>query len=149
MTDLTAVRWAVDRMLGGDLGPMLDQLAEDVEFCVAVGGDDPVCLEETGRQPVADYFAAVGGLVSFWQIDYTARGDQLIAWGRESFTIENCELEGGCEFALVFDLCGGFITRFLMVEDLPAYLRSGGWLHEPPACYEDTGEFDSRELAGV
>jgi len=125
MNDTIELRQAVDRILLGDLDPMLDLLAEDVEFCVAVGGDEPICLEDSGKQPVVDYFSALGGLVTFWQMDYTARGDQLIAWGKESFTIENCALEGGCEFALVFDVSQDLITRFLVVEDLRSFILAG------------------------
>jgi hypothetical protein len=125
MNDTIELRRAVDRILLGDLEPMLDLLAEDVEFCVAVGGDEPICLDDSGKQPVVDYFTALGGLVTFWQMDYTARGDQLIAWGKESFTIENCGIEGGCEFALVFDVSEGVITRFLVVEDLPSFILAG------------------------
>ena len=126
MTDTIELRLAVDRILLGDLEPMLGLLADDVEFCVAIGGDAPICLEDSGRQPVVDYFTALGGLITFWQMDYTPRGDQLIAWGRESFTIETCELEGGCQFALVLDLADGLITRFMVVEDLPSFIRGGG-----------------------
>jgi hypothetical protein len=75
---------------------------------------------------VVDYFTALGGLVAFWQMDYTARGDQVIAWGKESFTVEHCGLEGGCELALVFDLAEGTITRLLVIEDLPSFIRRGG-----------------------
>jgi hypothetical protein len=125
MNDTIELRRAVDRILLGDLEPMLDLLAEDVEFCVAVGGDEPICLDDSGKQPVVDYFTALGGLVTFWQMDYTARSGQLIAWGKESFTIENCGIEGGCEFALVFDVSEGLITRFLVVEDLPSFILAG------------------------
>ena len=125
MNTTIELRRAVDRILLGDLDPMLDLLAEDVEFCVAVGGDEPICLDDSGKQPVVDYFSALGGLVTFWQMDYTARGDQLIAWGKESFTIENCALEGGCEFALVFDVSENLITRFLVVEDLRSFILAG------------------------
>jgi hypothetical protein len=131
MSDMTtAVRRAVDRLLAGELGPMLDLLAEDVEFEVASGGDVPGCSQDAGRQPVVDYFTALGGLVAFWQMDYTAAGGQVIAWGKESFTIERCELEGGCEFALVFDLSGGTISRLLVIENLPSFIRGGGSLVE-------------------
>jgi hypothetical protein len=131
MDDIAVVRGAVDRILLGDLQPMLDLLAEDTAFCVAVGGDEPICLEDSGKQPVVDYFTSLSGLVTFWQIDYTARRDQLIAWGKESFTVENCELQGGCEFALVFDLADGIITRFLIVEELRSFIRGGGALVSP------------------
>ncbi len=130
MNDTTELRRAVDRILLGDLEPMLGLLADDVEFCVEVEGDEPFCLEGCGKKPVVDYFTALGGLVTFWQMDYTARGDQLIAWGRESFTIENCALEGACEFALVFDMVDGAIGRFLVVEDLPSFIRGGRSLDE-------------------
>jgi hypothetical protein len=56
-------------------------------------------------------------------MDYTAAGEQVIAWGKERFTIEGCELEGACEFALVFDVDDGAVTRLLVVEDLRAFVR--------------------------
>ena len=129
MDDMTAVRRAVDRLLRGDLGPMLDLLAEGVEFEVEEGGDSPARRMGWGKQAVADHFAALGELVAFWQIDYGAVDGQVIAWGKESFTVEGCGLEGGCEFALVFDLARGRIQRFLVIEDLrrdPRSLRGYG-----------------------
>jgi hypothetical protein len=30
-----------------------------------------------------------------------------------------------CDFALVFDLSEGSIVRFLVIEDLPSYMRGG------------------------
>ena len=125
MDDMTAVRRAVDRLLGGDLGPMLDLLAEDVEFEVEEGGDAPERRRAWGKQAVVDHFAALGELVAFWQIDYGTVDGQVIAWGKESFTVEGCGLEGGCEFALVFDLARGRIQRFLVIEDLRRVPRHG------------------------
>jgi ketosteroid isomerase-like protein len=134
MNDLTAVRRAVDRLLAGALGPMLDLLAEDAEFEVASGGDVPGCRKDWGRQPVLDYFTALSGLVAFWQMDYTSTGEQVIAWGKESFTVEHCGLEGASEFALVFDLSEGMITRFLVIEDVRSFMRGGGLLVEASAA---------------
>ncbi len=120
MDDLTAVRRAVDRLVWGDIEPLLNLLADNVAFEVVGGGDEPDRATDWGQQAVADYFTGLGGLVAFWQIDWTGGGDQVIAWGRESFTVEGCGLEGGCEFALVFEVDGGRITRFQVVEDLRA-----------------------------
>ena len=128
MDDMTAVRRAVDRLLGGDLGPMLDLLDEDVRFEVAAGGEAPEYRRHSGRQAVVDYFTALGELVAFWQIDYGAVDGQVIAWGRERFRAEPCGLEGGCEFALVFELAGGRIKRFLVIEDLMSFFCGGGSL---------------------
>jgi hypothetical protein len=128
MDDMTAVRRAVDRLLGGDLGPMLDLLEADVRFEVAGGGDAPEHRRHRGRQAVVDYFTGLGELVAFWQIDYGAVDGQVIAWGRERFRAEPCGLEGGCEFALVFELARGRIGRFLVIEDMMAFFRGGGRL---------------------
>ena len=130
MDDMTAVRRAVDPLLSGELEPLLDLLTEDVKFEVVSGGDVPESRKESGKQAVVDYFTALGGLLAFWQVDYSARGGQVIVWGKESFTVEHCELEGGCEFALVFELSQGMITRLLMIEDLPAFMRGGGLVGE-------------------
>jgi len=130
MNDMTAVRRAVDLLLEGALGPMVGLLAENVEFEVATGGDVPGCRKDWGKQPVVDYFTTLGGLVAFWQVDYTATGGQVIAWGRESFTVEHCGIEGGCEFALVFDLADGVVARLLVIEDLPSFMRGGRSLVE-------------------
>ena len=135
--DLTAVRQAVDRLLAGELEPMLELLAADLRFEVARAGDTAGSRTSWGKRPVADYFTALGGLMAFWQIDYTAAGGQVIAWGKERFVVEHSGLEGGCDFALVFDLSGGTITRFLVIEDAStaagrAALLSTAWAGPQP-----------------
>ncbi len=130
MNGMIAVRRAVDGLLEGTLAPLLDLLAEDVEFETASGGDVPGYRKDSGRQAVVNYFTALGGLVAFWQMGYTAMGRQFIAGGKESFTVEHCGLEGGCEFALVFELFEGMTTRLLVIEDLASFVQGGGSLDE-------------------
>jgi hypothetical protein len=125
MTDVTAVRRAVDPLLAGEPGPLLDLLADQVELEVTAGGETHPCRQGSGRDVVADYFRALGGIVAFWQLDYTAEGRQVIAWGHERFTLAGCGVEGGCEFALVFELADGLVTRLLVIEDLRAFMRGG------------------------
>ena len=128
MEDMIAVRRAVDRLLEGDLGPLLDLLAEDVEFEVATENDGPERRTAWGRTAVADYFGALGGVVAFWQLDYGSAPGQVIAWGKESFLVEPGGLEAACEFALVFELSADRVGRLLVVEDLSAFVRNGGSL---------------------
>jgi ketosteroid isomerase-like protein len=128
MTPITAsrvavVRRAVGQLLHGTIGPLLDLLTDDVELEVADGGDPAGNHTDSGKRAVADYFTGLAGLTAFWQLDYTAAGEQVIAWGKEGFTIEGCGLEGACEFALVFELEHGAITRLLVIEDLRSYMR--------------------------
>ena len=118
MDDITLVRRAVDRLLAGDLAPMLDLLAEAVELEVVGAGSPAERRKAWGKQAVEDHFGGLGELVAFWQIDYGAADGQGIAWGKESFTVGGCGLEGECEFALLFDLWEGRVTRFRVIEDL-------------------------------
>jgi ketosteroid isomerase-like protein len=119
MDELTAVKGAVDRLVSGALAPLIELLAKDVQFEVASGGDAPECRKHSGQQAVADYFDGLGDLPAFWRMDeYSANDGRVIAWGDESFTLEGCGLEGATEFALVFDLRDGRVTRLLVVEDL-------------------------------
>lgn len=142
MDDMTAVRRAVDRLLDGDPGPLLDLLAEDVELEVHDGGVAPEHRVDRGKQAVADHFTGLGELVAFWQIDYGATDGQVIAWGKESFTLEPCDLEAECDFALVFDLVEGRIVRLLVIEDLLSYLRAGA--RRPRSAAAWGGRFTSR-----
>jgi ketosteroid isomerase-like protein len=119
MDELIAVREAADCLVAGALAPLIELLANDVEFEVASGGDAPGCRKHSGQQAVADYFDGLGDLPAFWRMEeYSAIGGRVIAWGDESFTLEGCEIEGATEFALVFDLRDGKVTRLLVIEDL-------------------------------
>ena len=60
----------------------------------------------------------LGELLAFWRMENSAIDGRVIAWGDESFTVKGCGLEGGTEFALVFDLRQGRVTRLLVIEDL-------------------------------
>jgi ketosteroid isomerase-like protein len=125
MDELTAVKRAVDCLVSGALAPLIELLASDVEFEVAGGGDAPGCRKDSGQQAVADYFEDLGDLPAFWRMDeFSAIDGRVIAWGDESFTLQGCELEGRSEFALVFDLRDGRVTRLVVVED-PSFLP--GW----------------------
>jgi hypothetical protein len=130
MNDIAPLRQAVDQLLEGRLEPLLALVAEEVEFEVDVGGDGTGSSSGSGPQAVVDYFAALGALPAFWQIDYGVVAGQVIVWGRESFTIQGCGLEGECEFALVFDLAEGRIVRLVVIEDLASFVRGGG---RPPS----------------
>ena len=123
--DLTAVRRALDHLLGGSPEDLLDLLADEVELDVTGGGRTLSRSRESGKQAVADYFAALGALVAFWRMEYSARGRRVIVRVTESFTIQHLELEGGCELALVFELSGGLVTRLQVIEDLRSSMQGG------------------------
>jgi SnoaL-like protein len=126
MDNVALVKALVDRiLLAADLHPVLHLLADDLSFKVAIPGAMPICFADSGKQGMVDYFKALGGIVTFWQVEYFAKGDHVIAVGKERFTTGNSALTADSDFALVFDVQNGLITRFLVLEDLTSFMEDG------------------------
>jgi ketosteroid isomerase-like protein len=149
MDNVALVKTLMDRiLLAAELDPVLHLLADDLSFKVAIPGAMPICFADSGKQGVIDYFKALGGIVTFWQVEYYAKGDHVIAVGKERFTTGNRALTADSDFALVFDVQDGLITRFLVVEDLTSFMEDGvhvlelaNRLQDPlaPTVYRNSG----------
>lgn len=126
MDNTAVVKKLMDRiLLPGELDPVLHLLADDLLFKVAIPGAMPICFADSGKQGVVDYFKALGGIVTFWRLEYIAEGEHVIAVGKECFTMRNSALVADSDFALVFDVRDGLITRLLVVEDLTSFIKDG------------------------
>jgi SnoaL-like protein len=131
MDNVALVKTLVDRILmAADLDPVLYLLADDLSFKVAIPGAMPICYADSGKQGVVDYFKALGGIVTFWRVEYSAQDEHVIAVGKERFTMGNGDLTADSDFALVFDVRDGLITRLLVVEDLTSFIQDGHQLLE-------------------
>lgn len=116
--NLALVKGVLDHMLlSGDLRPLLDGLADDVVFTVATPDDGPDTYHGAGKAAVLDYFVNLVDLFGFWRVTYSSCGACVLVRGEESFTLQPSGLEVHGEFALLFDLHDGLITRLLAVED--------------------------------
>jgi len=116
--NLTLVKGILDRMLVDvDLRPLLDGLAEDVVFGLATPDTDADAQYDGGKAAVHDYFTTLGDLVTFWRAKYFASGARVVVLIEERFTVQPAGLAADGEFALVFDLHDGRITRLLVLED--------------------------------
>jgi SnoaL-like protein len=123
MDNILLVKSLVDRiLLGEDLAPVVHLLADDVVFKVAVA-DDPPLQSLPGKEAMVEYFRQLGDIVAFWRVQYSGEGEHVLVLGRESFTIGTCDIDVESEFALVFDVYDGLITRFMVVEDLSAFIK--------------------------
>lgn len=118
MNNIAVVEHLVDRILVQDLERALELVAEDVELVVLPpdpGAGSPEI--EWGRQVLRDYFGALGGIVTFWQVRLVADGDQVLVLGREHY-VTTSGLESNTEFMLDCQVEEGLITRLLVVEDV-------------------------------
>lgn len=108
----------------GNWQPLLDHLAEDVEFKVTIPGGTPISGEFRGRQAVIEHFENLPDLLEFRQegpMDFLGSGDRVVVLGRETVEIKkNGATVSGSEYADVLDFRDGLITRFLVIQDLSA-----------------------------
>ena len=119
--NLALVERILDRWLpSGDLEPLSDRLAEDVELTVTGGDDDRHTHSASGKAAVLDYFASLGDLVTCWRVKLSWSGARVVVLGEESFTLRPGDIEVQSEFTMVFELRDGLIVRFHLVEDRPA-----------------------------
>lgn len=131
MSNIALVKSLVDRILSAeDLQPVLHLLSDDVELTVAIPDGRSTGYQETGKQAVIEYFHELGDIVAFWRVKFFDRGEHVVVVGNEGFSIQNTPITASTEFALVFEVCGGLITRLLVIENLTDLLRDGSQLGE-------------------
>lgn len=105
---------------------LIDHLADDVVFKVTIPDGTPISGELRGKQAVADHLMKLGDLLEFRQekpLEYFGGGDRVVVLGRESFEVKKSGVTvRGSEYADVVDFRNGLITRFLIIQDLSAFV---------------------------
>lgn len=105
---------------------LIDRLADDVVFKVTIPDGTPISGELSGKQAVADHLMNLGNLLEFRQerpLEYFGGGDRVVVLGRENFEVKKSGVTiSGSEYADVIDFRDGLITRFLIIQDLSAFV---------------------------
>jgi ketosteroid isomerase-like protein len=98
-----------------DFGPFFDALGEDVVLTTPVG-------EARGKQAVIGYFTHGAATLEFdpfvRPLEYFADGNRVVQLGVETFTIKATGRTVRTDWAWVFDVEDGRITRILAVMHL-------------------------------
>jgi ketosteroid isomerase-like protein len=119
MNNMAVVQRFVDRILVQDLASAMDLVAPDAELTLLPVEPGDTAENFQGREAVGDYFEALGPIVTFWQVQLVPEGEQVLALGRECYTM-NGGLESDAEFMLVYQLREGLVARIVVVESLAA-----------------------------
>jgi ketosteroid isomerase-like protein len=108
-----------------DAQRLIERLADDVVFKVTIPDGTPSSSEVRGKQAVIDHLTKLGGIAIFRQgkpQEYFVNGDRIVVIGKDSFEITEIGVTARSEYAMVLDYRDGLITRWLIIQDLSAFV---------------------------
>lgn len=112
---LKSIYGPLERGESDDFQPFFDHLADDVVLKTTIG-------ELRGKQAVVDYFVNAEEFVEFRPferpLEYFGRGERVVIVGEETFKVKRSGVTVHRDWAWVYDLRDGLITRILGIEDL-------------------------------
>ena len=105
---------------------LIDRLADDVVFKVTIPDGTPVSGEFRGKQAVVDHLLNLGNLLEFRQekpLEFFGNGERVVVLGQETVEIKkNGATVPHSEYTTVLDFREGLVTRFLVVQDMSAFV---------------------------
>ena len=104
----------------GDVGFILDQLADDVRFVSHLHPNVPWAGEYTGKQDVARFFQALGSSVEVADHPVNAlvaQGDTVVATGDVSFHVRESGAAGSSKWVYIFKLTNGQVQSYDQFND--------------------------------
>ena len=105
---------------------LIDRLADDVVFKVTIPDGTPVSGEFRGKQAVVEHLLNLGSLLDFRQekpLEFFGNGERVVVLGKETVEIKkNGATVHHSEYATVLDFREGLVTRFLVVQDMSAFV---------------------------
>lgn len=99
----------------GEIPGVLDRLSDDVEWRIAAPAELPFAGLHRGREAVAKFFrdfAQAAEFEAFEPREYVAKGDKVIVLGHERQRIRATGRVVETDWAMVFVVRDGRITRF-------------------------------------
>jgi ketosteroid isomerase-like protein len=107
---------------------LFDHLADDVVFEVTIPDGTPISGQFRGKRAVVEHFKNLGNIAEFRQeqpLEYFGQSDHVVVLGTESFVVKKTGVTvRGSHYADVVDLRDGLITRFLVIQDLSAFVEA-------------------------
>jgi hypothetical protein len=112
----------------GDLAGVLDRLSDDIEWRIAGPSELPFAGIHRGRDEVAKFFQTFGQAAEFEVFEpreYLAKGEKVVVLGHERQRIKASGQVVETDWAMVFVLRDGRITRFRNFVDSRDASHSG------------------------
>jgi hypothetical protein len=104
----------------GDVGYILDQLADDARFVSHLDTVVPWAGDFKGKEEVARFFQALGGSVEVTGHpvnSLVAQGDTVVAMGDVSFQVRETGKAGSSSWVYIFKLADGRVQSYDQFND--------------------------------
>ena len=126
--NITLVQGLYGAFTRGDIATLIEGLTPDVEWISGGRKEDfPVFGVHTGRHGVQQFFAIVADTQDFTEFaphEYYADGDKVIALGHYTATIKKTGRSAASDWAHVFTIRGGKVSRFHEFTDTARFAEA-------------------------
>lgn len=109
------VRQAYENFKSGDIGALMGQMSEEVDWRLPQIQGVPFSGERRGRGQVSEFFATLADSqdsVSFEPREFVTQGDKVVALGTYNWRVKSNGREYGGDWAHVFTVRDGRIVGF-------------------------------------
>ena len=113
--NVEVVKRAYENFKAGDIGALLGQMSEDVDWRLPEIQGAPFAGARKGRGQVSEFFSSLADsqdVLSFEPREFVAQGDKVVALGSYRWRVKKNGREYGGEWAHVFTVRDGKITSF-------------------------------------
>ena len=117
------IRQAYENFKTGNIGALLGQMSEDVDWRLPDIEGVPFAGARRGSGQVAEFFSTLAGAqdsLAFEPRDFVAQGDKVVALGDYKWRVKKNGREYGGDFAHVFTVRDGKIVGFHEYMDTSA-----------------------------
>jgi uncharacterized protein len=109
------IKRAYQNFKTGDIGALMGQMSEDVDWRLPEIQGVPFSGERKGRGQVSEFFTTLADSqdsVSFEPREFVAQGDKVVALGTYNWRVKSTGREYGGDWAHAFTVRGGRIEGF-------------------------------------
>ena len=123
------VQRAYNHFLQGEIPALLDLLSEDVEWLIPGPESAPTAGSWHGHEQVGRFFEALSDSMEprqFEPREFVAQGDKVVALGHYLWRVKATDGQWESDFAHLFNVRNGRVTRFQEFTDTDAFSRASG-----------------------
>jgi ketosteroid isomerase-like protein len=113
--NVEVVRRAYENFKAGDIGALLGQMSEDVDWRLPEIEGAPFAGARKGRGQVTEFFTSLADaqdVVSFEPREFVSQGDKVVALGAYNWRVKKTGREYGGDWAHAFTVRDGRIVGF-------------------------------------